>query len=66
MQVPFKSLLRLPQVREIVPLSRSEIYRRIAIRQFPLPIKLGQRAVAWDSDEIQAYVRDKLSGRGGA
>jgi len=63
---PFKSLLRFRQVREIVPLSRSEIYRRIALGQFPRPVKLGERAVAWDSDQIQAYVRDKLGGRGTA
>jgi len=63
MQVPFKSLLRFRQVREIVPLSRSEIYRRIAIGQFPAPIKLGQRVVAWDADQIQAFVRELLNKR---
>jgi prophage regulatory protein len=56
-----KTLLRLPQVRQVVPLSRSEIYRRIAVGKFPKPIKLGARVVAWDFDEVQAYVREKLS-----
>ncbi len=55
-----KSLLRLAAVREIVPLSRSEIYRRMALGQFPRPIKLGLRAVAWDCDRIQRYVKAKL------
>jgi prophage regulatory protein len=64
MQTPvtFKSLLRFRQVKEIVPLSRSEIYRRIARGQFPKPIKLGERVVAFDADAIQAYVRDMLAG----
>jgi prophage regulatory protein len=57
-----KTLLRLPQVRQIVPLSRSEIYRRIASGKFPKPIKLGERVVAWDFDEVQAYVREKIGG----
>jgi prophage regulatory protein len=60
MSVPIKSLLRLPGVQEIVPLSRSEIYRRLALGTFPKPIKIGERAVAWDADEIQEYVRKKL------
>ena len=62
MQTPvsFKSLLRFRQLREIVPLSRSEIYRRIALGQFPRPVKLGQRVVAWDADQIQAFVRELL------
>ena len=60
--VAFKSLLRFRQVREIVPLSRSEIYRRMARGQFPKPIKLGQRVVAWDSEKIQVYVRKMLDG----
>lgn len=60
--VTFKSLLRFRQVKEIVPLSRSEIYRRMASGQFPKPIKLGQRVVAWDSDKIQAYVREMIDG----
>jgi prophage regulatory protein len=64
MQAPvaFKSLLRFRQVREIVPLSRSEIYRRMARGQFPKPIKLGERVVAWDSEKIQTYVRAMLEG----
>jgi prophage regulatory protein len=62
---PFKSLLRFRQLREIVPLSRSEIYRRIALGTFPKPIKLGERVVAWDSDAVQAYVQEMLAiGRG--
>ena len=49
-----KQLVRLPRVREAIGLSRSEIYRLISLGQFPKPIPLGARAVAWDWDEIQA------------
>jgi prophage regulatory protein len=61
--LPTKSLQRFPGVKETTGLSRSEIYRRIARGHFPKPIKLGVRIVAWDADEIQAYVREKLAAR---
>ena len=55
-----KSLQRLKQVRQIVGLSRSEIYRLISLNRFPKPIKLGERAVAWDADVIQAWVQERI------
>jgi prophage regulatory protein len=58
-----KTLIRLPQVRQFVGLSRSEIYRRLSLGQFPRPVPLGERAVAWDLDEVQEYVRQKIAGR---
>ncbi|HAR45708.1 MAG TPA: AlpA family transcriptional regulator [Nitrospiraceae bacterium] len=58
-----KQLLRLPQVRKIVPYSRSEIYRLISLGQFPRQIRLGARAVAWDADEVQAWVQSRIDPR---
>jgi prophage regulatory protein len=52
-------LLRLPQVRERCGLSRSEIYWRVAARQFPVPVRLGVRAVAWKSGAIEAWIADR-------
>ena len=49
-----KKFLRLSQVRETTGLSRTTIYRKIAAREFPRPIHLGSRAVAWvEADVIQ-------------
>ena len=58
-----KRLLRLPQVREAVALSRSEIYRLISLGRFPRSVPLGERTVAWDSDEVQAWVRARIASR---
>jgi len=58
-----KQLVRLPEVRRIVALSRSEIYRQIRLERFPSPIPLGERAVAWDLDEIQLWVRTRIAAR---
>ena len=58
-----KQLIRLPQVRQAVALSRSEIYRLISLSRFPRPVPLGERAVAWDNDEIQTWVRERIAAR---
>ena len=58
-----KRLARLPQVRECVPYSRSEIYRLISLGRFPKPVPLGARAVAWDMDEVEAWIRERIEAR---
>lgn len=49
-------ILRLKQVQEIIPLSRSEIYRRIQEERFPKQIKLGARASGWRESDITAFL----------
>lgn len=41
------TLLRLPEVLELTKLGRSTLYRLMSDGQFPAPIKLSARAVAW-------------------
>ncbi len=59
-----KILLRRKQVQERVNLSRSELYRLMALNQFPKSVPLGERAVAWDSDEIEAWIQARIDARG--
>ena len=47
--------LRRTEVERITGLSRSEIYRRIADDEFPQPIQLGKRAVAWSQIAIEQW-----------
>lgn len=49
-------LLRLPQVLAIIPVSRSEWYRRLAAGDAPAPVELGPRARAWRLSDIDAYL----------
>ncbi len=59
-------LLRLTDVRERVPYSRSTIYQLIAEGKFPKPISLGGRAVAWVEDDVDAWIEARIeSGRTG-
>ncbi len=55
------TLLRLPQVKAMVGLSRSTLYQRIADGKFPAPINLGARAVAWDSRAVNAWIAERIA-----
>ena len=56
-------LERLPQVRARTGLSRSEIYRRIHLGEFPAPVKLGIRASAWHKGEVDAWIAQRIAAR---
>lgn len=61
---PTKSrLLRLPTVLDRVPFSKTEIYRRVRTGDFPKPISIGIRAVAWLESDIDAYI-NSLANKG--
>ena len=47
--------LRLPGVVRMTGLSRSTLYRLVANKQFPRPVRLGPRAVAWRRTDIEAW-----------
>ena len=53
-------LLRLPMVMRITGLARSTIYKLISQNQFPVPIKLSKRAVAWLQSEIENWVPSRV------
>jgi prophage regulatory protein len=54
-------LERLPQVKARTGLGRSEIYRRIAAGNFPSPIKLGERASAWNAAEVDSWIISRIA-----
>lgn len=54
------TLLRLPAVRQRTGLSRSEIYRRMALGEFPARVSLGPRAVGWPEDEITSWIEARI------
>jgi len=54
--------LRLPQVLELVPVSRATWYAGVKNGRYPAPIKIGARAVAWlliDIEALIASLRDR-------
>ena len=52
------TILRRPDVEARVGLSRSTIYAYLARDDgsFPRPVKLGERAVGWKAEDIDAWL----------
>jgi len=47
--------LRLPAVLKTTGLGRSTVYRMVAERTFPAPVKLAKRAVGWNQDAVRQW-----------
>lgn len=56
-------LLRLPQVCERVNLSRTPVLNAIDRGEFPQPIKIAPRAVAWIESEINDWIQQRIAQR---
>ena len=54
------AILRLPQVKIKVGLSRSSIYSAVAEKRFPQPVHLGARAVGWLESEVDEWVNKQI------
>jgi len=56
-------LIKLKNVMDLTGLGRSTVYKHIASGDFPKPVPLGTRAVAWVEDEVQEWILDKIEQR---
>lgn len=52
------SLLRLPAVLALIPVSRASWYAGVKSGRFPQPVSIGRRSVAWRASDIQVIVRE--------
>lgn len=57
-------VIKLKDVINTTGLSRSSIYAYMAKGEFPKPIQLGPRAVAWVEKEVQGWLQVRLDARG--
>lgn len=58
-----RRIMRLREVIHVCGIGRSTIYLWMHGGTFPKCRSIGARAVGWDSEEIQKWVNDRLSGR---
>lgn len=56
-------LLRLPAVRDRVALSRSSIYAMVNHGEFPAPVQLSPRCVAWRESDIDDFIASRMCAR---
>ena len=52
-------ILRLPDVRKLLGLHKSTIYRMIERGEFPRPIRLGPNSVGWVRTEIENWIASR-------
>ena len=55
--IPATGFLRLSQVLNFVPVSKSAWWQGCKTGRFPKPIKLGPRTTAWRAEDITALVK---------
>ena len=53
------TFLRLPMVLRTTGLGRSTIYKLISENRFPGPVRLGARAVAWRTTEVDRWSEER-------
>jgi prophage regulatory protein len=58
-----KRMLRLGAVKQIFPFATSTIYEKVARGEFPKPVPIGRRAVAWVEDEIIEHQERLIASR---
>lgn len=58
--IPTVGFLRLPQILQLVPISKSAWWESYKISRFPKPVRLGPRTIAWEAEDIAALV-ERLS-----
>jgi predicted DNA-binding transcriptional regulator AlpA len=57
--IPTYGFLRLPQVLEIFPISKSAWWEGCRTGRFPKPVKLGPRTTVWRAADIRAEYAEK-------
>ena len=58
------TLLRRPDVETLTGLSRAWIYAAMARGEFPRPLRIGKRAVAWPKSAIDDWIEERKAEAG--
>ena len=58
-----KMILRMKDVCSELGVSRASVYRLLQSGSFPKPLKLGKRAIGWERDHIQQWVKSRGAAR---
>lgn len=53
-----ESLLRLSQILELIPISKSAWWRGCRDGKYPKPIKLSARTTVWKKSDIDALIQN--------
>ena len=53
--------LRIRVVMRLTSLGRSTIYRLMAENQFPAPVRLTRRVIAWRRDDLERWTNERTT-----
>jgi len=53
------TLMRIPQILKVMPVSKSKFWLMVQKGEFPKPIKIG-RSSFWTIEQVQAYLRERM------
>jgi Predicted transcriptional regulator len=56
-----ETLDRLPTVLDRVGASKTTVYAMMKTGDFPAPVKIGRRAVAWRRSDVDAWIASRVS-----
>ena len=56
-------LLKISEVQKITKMSVSNIYRLMALGEFPKPIRVGTAAKRWIDFEIKNHIEQRMAAR---
>ena len=56
-ELPVIDFLRLPQILEIIPVSKSAWWQGSKDGRFPKPVKLGPKTTAWRAEDITDLIK---------
>jgi prophage regulatory protein len=52
------ALMRIPQILEVMPISKSKFWLMVQKGEFPKPIKIG-RSSFWTIEQVQTFIRER-------
>lgn len=55
----FDRILRMPDLKQMVGLSRSTIYYSMEHDQFPLPVLIFTNRIGWSLSDVNAWLQHK-------
>jgi prophage regulatory protein len=62
--VPGEVLLRQPAVLARIGFSKSTLWELVRRGQFPRPVRISSRAVAWKSSEVERWIEERTEAGG--
>ncbi len=59
-QIPPITLMRIPQILKVMPVSKSKFWLMVQRGEFPKPIKIG-RSSFWTIEQVQTFIGERIS-----